>query len=220
MAQFVGPGAVYDGESQTSLTDVIPSYVYVEYADDDDIQALFEAQTDYAQGFLNWFITANLPIYTGGIVSGALLDWVGQGLYGIMRPSITTGTVTSIDATNQYWSNQIPTNARKTFSDQALQTVNDDIYRRVITWNYFKGDGFVFNVEWLKRRVFRFLFGPNGISPTIDQTSVVSVSVAASVFTVVVTGSDPALGTLLNSLIASGACNTPFQNTFSLTATT
>jgi hypothetical protein len=220
MSQFVGPAAVYDGVSQTSLTGVIPSYVFQEYADDDDIQALFEAQTDFAQGFLNWFIGANLPIYTGGIVAGPLLDWVGQGIYGIVRPSITTGSSSSIEATNQYWTDQIATNERKVTSSGTSSTVNDDIYRRVLTWNLYKGDGYYFDMEWLKRRIYRFLQGPNGIPPATYDISTVNATVASSVFTITASGSDPATGVILNSLIQSGACNTPFEMTFNLTATT
>ena len=97
---------------------------------------------------------------------------------------------------------------------EILQATNDDIYRRVITWNFYKGDGFVFSMQWFKRRVFRFLNGPNGISPDIDNTYSVSVSVSGAAFTVNVATGDPTNISLLNSLINSGACATPFQYTF------
>ena len=217
MSQFVGPSVVYDGTSQTVLTSIygVGAYPFQQYADDDDIQSFFEAQNDFAQGFLNWFVGANLPIYTGGIVSGSLLDWVGQGVYGIMRPSVTLGTTSSLDATNQPVTNTLATNARKLLSNEMSAIVNDDIYRRVLTWNLYKGDGFVFNVEWLKRRVYRFMMGVNGVDFPIDQEYTVGVSVSNSVFTITISDTT---GTAqkLAQLIAQGNCNTPIQATFAV----
>jgi hypothetical protein len=41
---------------------------------------------------------------------------------------------------------------------------NDDIYRRIITWHFFKADGNYFSTEFLKRRVWRFLYNKDGTS--------------------------------------------------------
>lgn len=217
--QYVGPNAVYLG-GETSLQAIIPSYLFTQYADDDNLQALVKSQNALATQFLLWFNTLNLPIYTGGIVSGALLDWVAQGLYGIMRPSVTIGTVTSAGATNSLPTNVVATNARRRVSTESLQSVNDDIFRRVITWNFYKGDGFVFSTQWLKRRVLRFLNGPNGIAPFIDNTYPISVTTSGIAFTITCTTAATAAAALLSALILSGACATPFQYTFTLTATT
>src|SRR5262245_51754337 len=43
--------------------------------------------------------------------------------------------------------------------------VNDDVYRRLLTWHFYKGDGKYASVEWLKRRIWRFCYGKNGTSP-------------------------------------------------------
>lgn len=221
--QYVGPNATYAGVASgglTALPQIIPSYLYVQYADDDNLQALVMAYNQVATEFLTWFNTLNLPIYTGGVVSGPLLDWVAQGLYGIMRPSITTGAILTRGATNVFPTNVEATDQRQRINNEVLQSVNDDIFRRVITWNFYKGDGFVFSTEWLKRRIVRFLNGPNGISPVIDNTYQVSASVSGTTFTIVCKTTTPNNGTLLNALINSGACATPFPYTFSLTATT
>lgn len=77
--------------------------------------------------------------------SGDLLDWTVNGLYGIPRPTL---------------GNMLAT---------------DDVYKRVVTWAFYKGDGKVFNIRWLKRRVMRFLEGTNGADPGVDQTYQVSV---------------------------------------------
>ena len=216
--QYVGPNAVYPGlPTPTSLQQIIPSYVFQQFADDDNIQAFHMAQDAYATQFLLWFNTLNLPIYTGGIIAGALLDWVGQGLYGIIRPSITTGAIISIDALNAASTDVIPTNSRKITSNEALQSCTDDIYRRVITWNFYKGDGFQFGIQWLKRRILRFLNGPNGISPTIDNTYAVSVAVSGSAYTITIPTGNATIVSYLNALINSGACTTPLENSFTVT---
>jgi len=214
--QYVGPNAVY-ASGLTCLQQIIPAYVFLEYADDDNIQAFFTAQNEYATQFLLWFNTLNLPIYTGGIVSGALLDWVAQGIYGIVRPSVTVGNFRYVAAVDSMPIDFTAINQRKITSRQSPQSTTDDIFRRVITWNFYKGDGFYFNMQWLKRRVLRFLNGPNGISPVIDQTYAVSVTVSGKAFSIVVATGNPTNVSLLNSLINSGACATPFQYTFTVT---
>ena len=215
--QLVGPNAIYPGlPAQTSIQQIIPAYVYQEYADDDNVQAFTIAQNQIADEYLLWFNTLNLPIYTGGIVAGKLLDWVGQGIYGISRPSITTGMIRSFGAMNSFPMDVVAMNSRKLTANLANQLVNDDIYRRVLTWNLYKGDGFVFCAQWLRRRVLRFLNGPNGIAPTIDQTYAVSVSVSGTTFTVTIPTGNPTTVALLNSLIKAGFCITPFQYTLNL----
>jgi hypothetical protein len=208
--QYVSPNAVYDG-GLTYVPGILPAYVYQEYADDDNIRAFFTSYNNLATQYLLWFSSLNLPIYTGGIIAGALLDWVALGLYGIIRPSITTGSVFYEGATNTVPTNVVATNSQLQSSTEALQSTSDDIFRRVITWNFYKGDGFVFNMQWLKRRVFRFLNGPNGVSPVIDQTYTVSCTVTGNTFAVVVATGDAGTIALLNNLIGSGACAIPFQ---------
>ena len=219
--QYVGPNAVYPGlPEQTCLQEIIPAYVYTQYADDDNIQAFNTSYNNEATQFLLWFNTLNLPIYTGGIVSGALLDWVGQGLYGQARPSVTTGSIESFESINQSPIDRQAINSRNIKNNEVLQSTTDDIYRRVLTWNLYKGDGFIFNMQWLKRRIVRFMNGANGISPTIDNTNIVSASVSGTAFTIAIDTPTPSIGTQLGSLINSGACITPFQYTFDISAST
>ncbi len=51
----------------------------------------------------------------------------------------------------------------------------DDLFKRCLTWNFFKGDGFQFDCRWLKRRIMRFLLGVDGVSFNVDQTYQISV---------------------------------------------
>ena len=53
---------------------------------------------------------------------------------------------------------------------------SDDIFQRIITWDWYKGDGRVFNIRWLKRRIMRFILGVNGTAPLINNTWQVSVT--------------------------------------------
>ncbi len=128
-----------------AVTNIIPAYLYVQYNDDPGLQALVKAYNVIAQNYLDTLNDLNLYNYTQDPVSGALLDWIAQGFFGFQRPVLPT----------------LP--------------VNDDLFRRVITWHYFKGDGLVFNIRWLKRRIQRFLYGVNGIDPPVDVTYRVSV---------------------------------------------
>jgi hypothetical protein len=213
--QYVNPNAVYAG-GLSCLQTFPGAYCFQQYADDDNIWAWFTAYNQIAEQYLLWFNTLNLPIYTGGIVSGALLDWVALGIYGMVRPSVTTGSTRSLGAMATLAMSETPMAWRTVTSTETLQSTTDDIFRRMMTWNLYKGDGFVFNVEWLKRRVLRFVNGPNGISPVIDNTFSVSVSMSGNVFTVLVTTTYTSVVTLLNALIQSGACATPFQYSFSV----
>lgn len=78
--------------------------------------------------------------------TGPLLDWVANGLYGFVRPMLQGALVP------------------------------DDVFQRCITWAFYKGDGKIFNIRWLKRRIMRFLEGTNGTDPHVDQTYQISVT--------------------------------------------
>ena len=51
----------------------------------------------------------------------------------------------------------------------------DDIFKRIITWHFFKGDGKYFTVAWLKRRIYRFLYGEDG-TDAVGATDQISVT--------------------------------------------
>lgn len=158
------------------ITKILPSYLYVQYADDANLQALVRAQNQQAQDYLDTLNSINLPIYTQAPVSDALLDWVGLGLYGIPRPSLSTvlggGYLGSFN-TGAF--NTLAFNAYRLRTPNTFIATTDDVYRRCITWSIYKGDGAQFNVRWLKRRVMRFLLGVNGTDVGTDQTYPISI---------------------------------------------
>jgi hypothetical protein len=184
----------------TGLTTVIPSYLYQEYSDDDDLQGFVAAQNDMQQDFVDTFNALNLPIYPGPIVSGKLLDWVGQGLYGMARPAFGSGIPVLMGPLNTYGPNwwfqmwdPVPPSTSITFGLNEIEVLkpedivitNDDVYRRILTWHFYKGDGNYFDVRWYKRRVWRFIMGVDGTSPEqnenwfIANTEQISVSLGA-----------------------------------------
>lgn len=161
----------------TQTMSVLPSYLYQEYNDDDDMQAFVAAYNTYAQAFLDWFLSLHLPIYTADPISGALLDWVAEGLYGMARPALGSGLVTTtIGPFNTYLFNELEFNELRAVGSSDNVLVTDDIFRRILTWHIEKAYGKTFNIRWLKLRIVQFLNGLNGIPLSIDNTYGVSVT--------------------------------------------
>src|ERR1019366_1152034 len=118
---------------------------------------------NYAQEFVDWFNSINLPIYTQQQIYGALLDWVAAGIYGLTRPVLSSGLYRAIGPYNtQYFNEMNSYNEFQLIGSSSVAVTTDDIFKRIITWHFYKGDGKYFTVRWLKRRVLRFLYGLNG----------------------------------------------------------
>ncbi len=161
------------------LAKIIPSYLYTGFADDADLQAFMVAFNQLAQEYVDWFNTINLPIYTGDQISGDLLDWVAAGLYGQMRPSLPAGSPHNIGMYNTAAFNTMAYNQFRILGPISYYVATDDIFKRVMTWNLYKGDGTTFNIRWLKRRIQRFLTGENGVDPGVSETYQISVTFGA-----------------------------------------
>ena len=184
----------------TGLLDVIPSYLYQEYSDDDDLQGFVAAQNQQTQAYVDWFNGIDLPVYTK--LSGALLDWVGQGLYGIARPTLYSGRYSSVGALNTYAANTTAPNALirlGQFTD--IAATSDDVYKRILTWHLFRGDGKQVTARWLKRRVYRFLYGVDGADAVGDtgQVSVVFDGEGDLILTIVTGRSHITGGAIINT---------------------
>ena len=161
----------------STLQNIIKSYLYQQYSDDDDLQAFVNAYNDQAQYYLDWFNQTPLPVYTNPNINGVMLDWGIAGLYGIEeRPTLPSGGDQDLGTYNTLTFDRLTFNGyQKVFSANVYMT-SDDVFRRILTWAFYKGDGKQFNIRWLKRRVTRFLFGVNGVDPGIDNTYQVSVT--------------------------------------------
>ena len=193
-----------------TTTDIIKSYPYVQFADDENITAWFDAYNTYAQQYLDWFNNTPLAVYTRSEISGALLDWVANGVYGCYRTPIAFGNSRSIGPLNTYTPNYIPFNQGKKLSDVTSFTMTDDIFKRVITWNFYKGDGVQISIPWLKKRIARFI-GLNFMD--------ISVTVGASKSVMVkVTGADSETLSYLQSIMQLSLVNLPIGYTFTVEA--
>lgn len=193
-----------------TTTDIIKSYPYVQFADDENITAWFDAYNTYAQQYLDWFNNTPLAVYTRSEISDDLLDWVAAGVYGCYRTPIAFGNTRSIGPLNTYTPNYIPFNQGKELSDQTSFTMTDDIFKRVITWNFYKGDGVQISIPWLKKRIARF---------TDLNFMDISVIVGANKsVTVKVTGADSEILSYLQSIMQLSLVNLPIGYTFTVEA--
>src|ERR1700677_2607775 len=159
------------------LANVIPAYIYQQYADDENVTAFFTATNQLAQGYLSWFNSTPLALYTSPNISGPLLDWIGQGIYGITRPVISTLSTSSVFAAlDAVPLDTIAIDGSSSSSTGSAFPANDDFYKRVITWQTYIGDGRTFNAMVLRKRIARFLYGANGTDITASQAQAVSVA--------------------------------------------
>jgi hypothetical protein len=215
-------GVTFPPAGPTTLTQVLKAYVYKQYEDDQNIQAFNASFNTIAQQYMTFLVGLNLPVYTQ--LTGSLLDWIAQGLYGIARPSLQFGGVTGVGPLNTYGPNTagIGLNVFLTTGSITNFNVNDDIFKRIITWNFFKGDGFYYSIPWLKRRVMRFLTCPNGTATNIDNTYPVSVKYGSGntvLITISVTPGDASsllVADIFQAAVASGVLQLPFQYSFTV----
>jgi len=157
------------------LQDIIPAYPYQEYADDPNIVAFFTALNEIAQSYLDWFNQTPLAVYTSPNISGALLDWIATGIYGIERPVFSSQTTKYVAGLNSLPLNSTALNGHEFFQSGTATIATDDYYKRVLTWWLYAGNGRYFNVELLRLKVARFLFGVGGTDVTLTQAEAVHI---------------------------------------------
>lgn len=166
----------------TFQSETIPAYLYVQYNDDDNLNAFVQSYNGMTQQYVQWFSSVNIANYT--TLSGLLLDWIGNGLYGFTRPVFAAPGNATIGPLDTMMANALTINAGNPGTASTYMLANDDIYQRCLTWNLYKGDGKYFTIPWLKNRVLRFLYGANGTDINTGNTSTVSVSIAGTAVTI------------------------------------
>lgn len=174
-----------------------------------------------AQSYLDWFNNTPLAVYTNANISGDLLDWVAEGVYGLKRPTITSGSVSTLGPLNTWQLDTLMLNESSVVGSINIFTTTDDIFKRILTWHFFKGDGKEFSVIWLKRRVLRFLIGMNGVAPNIDQTYQISVIFGTYpnvTILIDVSGAIlPLNAQIFQAAVQSAAVELPFQYVWTIT---
>jgi len=204
----------------SNVTDIIPAYPFVQYNDDINVTAFFDAYNNMAQTYLDSFNDIELPCWTSPTITGALLDWVALGVYGQIRPSVDRESAQSKTGPyNTVEYNTIPYAKIKNISTSQFG-MSDDIFKRLLTWNFYKGDGFQFSIPWIKRRVARFIHGVNGVDPNLQCTFDISVSVNNGVITLVIPDYGDGVADFLIACIQQGLVNLPFMYSFLVTKTT
>lgn len=194
----------------TMASATIKQYMYQQYADDNDLQTFVAAENAGTQNYIDWFNQVILPVYQNlssgppdifGNATPGLLDWVAAGLYGLTRTAVEAQRFFGAGPLNTVVVNAILDNANGTVFGYPFNVLNlpstvffaitDDVFKRVMTWNIYKGDGKRFCFRWLKRRVMRFLVGVNGWDSTLwypahyqgigcDNTTAISVRIAGN----------------------------------------
>ena len=197
------------------LTQVLPAYLYQQYTKDpynEDLQAFFTAYNTESQTRLDATNDLNLPIYTKQIAP--LLDWTAYSIYGVTRPSL--GSPAQFSPLGVYDTIPYDTNAYSrniTTGTSSFYVVDDDIFKRILTWNFYKGDGFQYTTQWLKRRIKRFLLGVNGVDCPIDNTYEISVTYGSN-NAITLTVPNYAVTPIFISALESGVLNVPFEYSY------
>jgi hypothetical protein len=195
-------------------TNPAPAYVYGEYADDDNIQTFFANLL--TQEYISFFYDVCLPIYTNTLIVGSLLDWVINGIYGLPRPLIQVGVNEVYGPIDTYPIDTLAIDSQRVVSQASYNFMTDDVYRRLLTWHFYKGDGHQFSIKWLKRRIARFIYTTNTVGTGIDDTSMVSVVLNANNEVAVTISSNNPLALTLQTLMLNGLVELPFQYSFTV----
>lgn len=199
----------------TIRRDILPAYPFVQYNDDPYVVAFFDAYNAMAQAYLDAFRELALPYWPSPRLTGYLLDWAAQGIYGQHRPAQQLVHWQKEDGPyNTVEYDQIPYAHLSNFVNGQYAFMNDDIFKRVLTWNFYKGDGFQFSVPWLKRRIARFIHGKDGHAPPLTDTFDVSVTVNKGLFTLVIPDYGDGVADELKGAIQQGFVKLPFMYRF------
>ncbi|MFW0766683.1 hypothetical protein ACN0IV_12670 [Trabulsiella odontotermitis] len=197
---------------------IIPAYPFVQYRDDPYVTAFFTAFNEIAQGYMDDLNNLYLPCWTSPALTGDLLDWAVLGIYGEQRPLLQLSEATvsrGIYNTIEY--NAVAYNAMKNYVPGSSAYIPDDYFKRILTWNFYKGDGEHFSIDWLKRRIARFIHGPNGIDPPIQNTFDVSVTVDSGTFSISIPDYGDNVGYFLKNAIDQSLVKLPFIYIYSTT---
>ena len=158
-----------------------------------------------------------------------------HGLYGITRSQLETQISPALGPLNTLALNTQVLNYFQP-ANEMFFSLTDDVFQRILTWDFYKGDGKYFCMRWLKRRIMRFLVGANGLSPDPtapgfqvgpENTTAISVQVAGGILTVTISQSQltalapvsPGIVQLFALIFQGGLLDLPAQYTYAVNIT-
>jgi len=189
---------------------IIPAYPFIQFSDDNNVVVFFDTYNEMAQQYLDAFNALSLPCWTSETITGKLLDWIAHGIYGEIRPTIhVVKSQTEKGPYNTVEYDAIAYAHIANYQAGQYAYLSDDLFKRLLTWNFYKADGMQFTVPWLKRRVARFLLGKNGTDPHLQSTENVSVTSNNGVFVVTITRDKEGVAETLKSAIEQGFAKVP-----------
>lgn len=213
----VTPGSPYVFASPYAAQ-IIPSYLYMQYNDDQNLQSFVAAYNGATQTYLDWFNTESLASYTQ--LSGLLLDWIAQGLYGMARPTLASVGLPITGPVNTFVINGLTLNSGLPGTSSTYELATDDIFQRILTWHLYKSDGKFFSIPWLKRRVLRWILGTSGTAPSVANPSPISISISGSTVTIDlsgVSGISPAIISAFQYAVEGNLLELPPQYSWTVT---
>ncbi|MHB8372203.1 MAG: hypothetical protein ACYDBI_05790 [Thermoplasmataceae archaeon] len=211
-------GATYIESFATVPLDAPPlAYPYAQYQSDDNIQAFFDAMNAYGTAYHQWFTGTPISVYTSSAVFGSLLDWVGTNYYGLIRPVIGAPSAAYQGGMNTFPMNSIAMNGNIVSSAGGNPvTASDDLYKRTLTWINYRGDGWNFSINWLRKRVARFIYGVGGTDISdVGLTANIRISVSSGSY-VVITVPSGTVETSLAGLFDGGWLPVPSNLSFTI----
>jgi hypothetical protein len=135
---------------------------------------------------------------------------VANGIYGLYRPVLASQSTEESAGYDSAIYNTIPYNYLSYSSSGTATQTTDDIFKRMLTWTLYRGDGQVFSLQWLKNRISRFLHGANGTDVIVLDYQP-SITVSDGEFTITDFGGSNY--TALQLCYAAGFIAFPFQYT-------
>lgn len=97
---------------------------------------------------------------------------INQFGYGVSGANDAPYVINTDAYMTQHYAQSGFASASKTAPPLTYQPATDDVYRRLIQWNTYRGDGVTFTMRWLKNRVARFLgMSTTGSPPSIEQAA-------------------------------------------------
>ena len=200
--------------STQTLQAIIPAYIYEQYRDDENIVAFATSFNQLAQSYLDWFNNTPLAVYTSSYITGLLLDWTATGIYDIARPTLSTSSSYNLAGYGTGVYGITPPYGELQHGNSGTAVVaTDDIYKRVLTWHLYRGDGQKFSTQWLKNRVARFLNGINGSDYAVLNVQI-SVKIYGADYVIYIPASN-STSAYFEQALNNGVLALPFQYSFS-----